>query len=92
MIGASLLKDLIVDGSMSSDGVARSFNDTLTQKYNSGANKTLLTGVDSSGSTSVTSSSNPIHAANMQISELAIHNRVLTFAEMTEIGNAKTVW
>jgi len=92
MIGASLLKDLIVDGSMSSDGVARSFNDTLTQKYNSGANKTLLTGEDLSGSTSVTSSSNPIHAANMQISELAIHNRVLTFAEMTEIGNAKTVW
>ncbi len=92
MIGASLLKDLIVDGSMSSDGVARSFNDTLTQKYNSGANKTLLTGEDSSGSTSVTSSSKPIHAANMQISELAIHNRVLTFAEMTEIGNAKTVW
>jgi hypothetical protein len=64
----------------------------LNNKFNSGANKTLLIGEDNSGSTSVTSSTNPIHASNMQISELAIHNRVLTFAEMTEIGNAKTVW
>jgi len=93
MVGASLLRNPLVASSMRSSGSGDvSFNSILNSNFNSGANKTLLIGEDSSGSTTVTSSSNPIHAANMQISELAIHNRVLTFAEMTEIGNAKTVW
>ena len=95
LIGGSLLRSLLIHQGLRTDGTSSSINiaKAVTTAFGSSApGGDLAYGEDIAGSTAATTSSSAICADNMNISEVAVFNRVLTDAELATLYAARAEW
>ena len=95
LIGGSLLRSVLIHEDLRTDSTSGSVSieEAVTTKFGSSApGGTLTWGEDTGGSTASTSATVPICSDNMNISEVAVFNRVLTDAELATLYAARAVW